>query len=556
MAAGTVIRRFVATLGLETRAQDFAEAQIALKGLSVGLQALGKIAKAATVGVVEMVRDVARVGDEAVKSGEQIGVATERFQQFAFAAELAMVPMGQARRGFQQLQQKAFFAAQGMKEGLDGFNAIGVAFKDSSGQLRSAEDLMFDLADRFSEMEDGTLKTAIANRLMGETGAQMIPMLNQGSKALRRQMQELKEYNSIIGTPMAKRMEVLNDSMFRLGKVFLGIRVQLASKVIPVFNLIVGNVLKWVRANRALIKTKLQRWSEMIADVFLALWKVTKAVLKVFGFFGRILDLLIDKWKATAFVLGLVTLGMALAGKGAVGLKVGMLKAAAASALAWTIANLPLVALIAIIGVVLLLLEDIWVALNGGTSLIGFLGDKWTKFLEKFTAFDPADSKFVQGLKGILRFITVDLDVAFSMMADTVVEVFQKVFDFIGGGLRKTRDTLLEIASLGFADTETFNKEAGPALKAVRRGVVLDPQGNPLPNPAFGTGASPETTLSSNLPAGLVRPEFAAVSGRGNGNFTSNITINQLPGEPSEELARRVVEAELRHAQEVNGTGQ
>ena len=74
--------------------------------------------------------------------------------------------------------------SKNMYAGSAAFDALGIATKDSAGQLRNADQVLFEVADRFSKMADGVQKSAIANQIFGKSGRDLIPMLNEGRSAM------------------------------------------------------------------------------------------------------------------------------------------------------------------------------------------------------------------------------------------------------------------------------------------------------------------------------------------------------------------------------------
>src|SRR5690606_12032417 len=84
-------------------------------------------------------------------------------------------------------------AAGGSKLQADSFKAIGIALKDSNGNLKSTEVLLGDVADKFAGYQDGAAKTALAMNLFGRAGADMIVQLNGGRKAMAEAAQEASD---------------------------------------------------------------------------------------------------------------------------------------------------------------------------------------------------------------------------------------------------------------------------------------------------------------------------------------------------------------------------
>jgi hypothetical protein len=61
---------------------------------------------------------------------------------------------------------------------------LGLKATDAKGQLKSADTVMLEIADKFKKMPDGVTKTGLAIQLFGKAGADMIPVLNKGGAAI------------------------------------------------------------------------------------------------------------------------------------------------------------------------------------------------------------------------------------------------------------------------------------------------------------------------------------------------------------------------------------
>jgi TP901 family phage tail tape measure protein len=89
-------------------------------------------------------------------------------------------------------------------ESRDAGNALqrlGIEVRDANGELRSTEDILGDLADQFTRMEDGPEKSALAVQFFGQrAGPLLIPLLNEGRDAIARYSRQLDE----LGGPLSE----------------------------------------------------------------------------------------------------------------------------------------------------------------------------------------------------------------------------------------------------------------------------------------------------------------------------------------------------------------
>ncbi|WP_230681798.1 hypothetical protein, partial [Streptococcus pneumoniae] len=88
-------------------------------------------------------------------------VTVEALSRLEYAAKLSDVSLEGLTGGLQKLS-KGMADAAGGKGPAAAFKALGIAVTDARGQLRGSDEVMSEIADRFSRLEDGATKTALA----------------------------------------------------------------------------------------------------------------------------------------------------------------------------------------------------------------------------------------------------------------------------------------------------------------------------------------------------------------------------------------------------------
>lgn len=68
----------------------------------------------------------------------------------------------------------------------EAFKALGIATRDASGAIRPANEILFEVSRALAEYGDGSDKTAMAVRLFGKEGANLIPLLKDLAEAEQR----------------------------------------------------------------------------------------------------------------------------------------------------------------------------------------------------------------------------------------------------------------------------------------------------------------------------------------------------------------------------------
>lgn len=198
---------------------------------------------AAVIGLGVAVKSAVNEMDKLSKTAQKVGVTTEALSALQYAAELADVDIGQLQGGMTRLVKAQAEVAKGAEQQTALFQALGVQVLNADGSLRNAGDVMADIADKFAAMEDGAEKTALAVQIFGRAGADLIPLLNEGSQGFRDAANEAKAFGLIVSTEAGKAAEEFNDNITRMGKAMQGAGIQLATDLLPVMNELADRVV-------------------------------------------------------------------------------------------------------------------------------------------------------------------------------------------------------------------------------------------------------------------------------------------------------------------------
>ena len=180
----TSLNRSLQTVG--STAKGVTGALVGLTGASAGLSgALGALAPLASIaGLVGLAKGSLDAGDKMFDLAQKTGVSVEALARFKKAASTTGTDIDAVSKALVKLSKGMLDASTGNAAAAAAFKALGVSITDSSGQLKSSDDVMLQVANRFAAMPDGVAKTALALKLFGKAGADMIPMLNMGGTAI------------------------------------------------------------------------------------------------------------------------------------------------------------------------------------------------------------------------------------------------------------------------------------------------------------------------------------------------------------------------------------
>ncbi|MPS27561.1 MAG: hypothetical protein E2576_11010 [Alcaligenaceae bacterium] len=164
---------------------------------------------------------------------QKAGATAKELSTLAYAAQIEGMSLDGLGAALAKLSQLMLDAASGGKEAASTFKVLGVSIKNEDGTLRRSDEMLLSIADSFSELEDDAGKTAVAMRLFGRSGAEMIPFLNRGREGIEQLRQEARNLGLEIDNNTAAAAGDLNDDLARLQAGLSGITRQIATDTIP-----------------------------------------------------------------------------------------------------------------------------------------------------------------------------------------------------------------------------------------------------------------------------------------------------------------------------------
>ncbi|MDD4984501.1 MAG: phage tail tape measure C-terminal domain-containing protein [Dehalococcoidales bacterium] len=190
----------------------------------------------AAVAMVAFVKQQIDVADKMGKLAQQTGTTSEFLSSMGLVASQTGTSLESIAKGTQRLAMNMNDMRRGVGDAKEAFEMLDLSVVRNDGTLKNSETVMKAVADRFAGMEDGADKTALAMRLFGRAGAELIPMLNQGSAGIEDLQKKAKEMGLVISTETALQAAYLNDQLDLLKKSATGAGRSIALSLIPWLN--------------------------------------------------------------------------------------------------------------------------------------------------------------------------------------------------------------------------------------------------------------------------------------------------------------------------------
>lgn len=406
-----IIQELVALLSLKVDTKALDNFQDKLGGVRDSLLTMGAPVAAAAGVMFGFAKTTADAGDEAIKTAQKVGVNVETLQEMQYAAGLADVSNEGLATGLKFLSKNIFEATQGAKGQLETFKKLNIAYKDSNGKVKNTADVMMEASDRFAGMEDGPAKTALAMELFGKAGADMIPLLNGGSKGFREMAEEARAFGTVIDEDSAKLSEEFNDNITRTTRLFAGIRNMVGAKLIPIINGLNLKFLDFVKNNKQIISQKIEKFFGTLSNVVEKTWKFATALWDSFNGLAQVFGGVENLITAAAYAMAIFAGAKVLF---AIGQMVG---AVMGLGHAFTLANAKALLIPILIGAAVvalgLIIEDIVAFFQGKDSVTGVIVEKFKSMFESlnngFKGMGAGVRTFVAVLMTPFRMITMQI---------------------------------------------------------------------------------------------------------------------------------------------------
>ncbi len=218
-----------------------------LEGVKESLASMKEMVEAMGIAMlaehlVEAAKSAAEFGDQIEHAAQKTGMSAESLQGLGFAARMSDVDFESLSVGLEHMSRAMLEAQQGSLQSASAFQSVGI----SAGQLKSMsmDEVLAKVADKFHETRDGATKTALAMQLFGRSGAELIPLLDQGSEGIDALKAKAKQLGIVMSDEAVRQSAEFADKMKELSASAEATTRNLMGELMPAMNQIVNAFLK------------------------------------------------------------------------------------------------------------------------------------------------------------------------------------------------------------------------------------------------------------------------------------------------------------------------
>lgn len=189
---------------------------------------------------------------------QRTGLTSDSVQELSHVAEMSATNIEALEKGLLKMQRTIVEAGDGTLEARKALNDMGTSFKDLKGL--SPDQQLEKMADGLAKIKDPAARTAAAVAIFGKAGAELIPLLSQGSAGIEKFRAEARSLGLVLDTGAIQAAAELDDKLQTLKSSFRGVVNQIGAALAgPALTLIqlmtngAASVAKFVQANQGLV---------------------------------------------------------------------------------------------------------------------------------------------------------------------------------------------------------------------------------------------------------------------------------------------------------------
>jgi hypothetical protein len=212
------------------------DSRFARFGRTIGT-ALGALAAAGALGIaVRGLNRASQAIDELGKTAQKFSVSVDSLSAFNFAAAQSGASAEKLNIGLKKLSVAMAELNQPTKETSVLLTQIGITAGDTT------EKAFVKLAEAISKMPDGVEKTNLAVKLLGKSGTDLIPMLNEGAEGLDKFRKRAEELGLVIKDTTVAQLTAYNDNMAEIGRLTEGATNKILEGLAPALATLSGAI--------------------------------------------------------------------------------------------------------------------------------------------------------------------------------------------------------------------------------------------------------------------------------------------------------------------------
>ncbi len=208
--------------------------------IAASFAAVSAAAVAVGKSLVDMAVDGAAYADTVLTESTVTGIATDKLQEYMYAAELVDVSTETLTKSMAKQIKSMKSVQDGSKTMAAAYDALGVSVTGSNGNLRDSDTVYWELIDALGKVENETERDALAMQVLGKSAQELNPLIEARAGRMKELGDQAKEAGYVVSDEMLAAYGALDDNLQYLKVGAEGAKNALGTVLLPVLTELSG----------------------------------------------------------------------------------------------------------------------------------------------------------------------------------------------------------------------------------------------------------------------------------------------------------------------------
>lgn len=187
--------------------------QAGAKAAGVAIAAVGTAVVAGAKALTDFTVAGAQYADTVITDATVTGIATDKLQEYQYAAELIDVSTDTLTKSMTKNISSMKSAAKGTGEAAKAYKELGVDVTDADGNLRDSQEVYWELIDALGQVENETDRDALAMSVLGKGAQELNPLIEAGSERMNELGQQAREAGAVLSDDALNSFGAFDDQL-------------------------------------------------------------------------------------------------------------------------------------------------------------------------------------------------------------------------------------------------------------------------------------------------------------------------------------------------------
>ena len=226
-------------------------AETAAKVTAAAMAAISAACVAAGKAIYDLTNDAGQYADSILTMSEVTGVATQSLMKWEYAGQFIDTSVETITGSMKKLTNTM---ASGSASTTEAFERLGVSVTDSTGKMRSNEDVFWEIIDALGEVDNATERDQIAMTLLGKSATELNPLINAGSAAFKELGDQAAAAGLIMSDESLKAFGAYDDAVNVMKSTLTAAGRAVAEQFLPATQSVIDGVSDVVSAFIGMVK--------------------------------------------------------------------------------------------------------------------------------------------------------------------------------------------------------------------------------------------------------------------------------------------------------------